>query len=97
MPVEKTPRFVLPGPEYVFDIVDNENICLAGTSVATGSGRAMLISTGDETYMASIAKDLTKKAPPNAMQVGVKRVSYLLLAFMAVSSLSYLFMVYRGG
>jgi P-type Mg2+ transporter len=85
MPVEKNPRLILPPPEFNFDIVDNENICLAGTSVATGSGYAMVISTGGETYMASIAKDLAKKRPPNAMQVGVSRVSYILLAFMMVS------------
>lgn len=84
MPVEKTVRLGLPPPEYEFNIIDNENICLASTSVATGSGRAMVISTGDETYMASIAKDLAKKRAPNIMQVGVRRVSYLLLAFMGV-------------
>jgi Mg2+-importing ATPase len=89
MPVDKTVRLGLPPPEYEFDIIDNENICLASTSVATGSGRAMVISTGDETYMASIAKDLAKKRPPNIMQVGVRRVSYLLLGFMAVSSPSF--------
>lgn len=87
MPVDKTIRLALPLSEHNFDILDNENICLAGTSVATGSGRAMVISTGDETYMASIAKDLAKKRPLNAMQIGIRNVSYLLLAFMVVSNL----------
>jgi P-type Mg2+ transporter len=95
MPVTKTPRYTLPPPEYVFDIVDNENICLAGTSVATGSGRAMVISTGDQTYIASIAKDLSRKIPLNAMQKGVRRVSYLLIAFMMVSLLSLLSCLHR--
>lgn len=85
MPVEKNPRLVLPPSDFNFDIIDNINICLAGTSVATGSGRAMVISTGSQTYVASIAKDLAKKRAPNAMQVGVRRVSYILLAFMAAS------------
>ena len=87
MPVEKSTRLSLPPPEYEFDIIDNENICLAGTSVSTGSGRAIVISTGSETYMASIAKDLAKKRPLNAMQIGIRRVSYILLAFMGVSDL----------
>ena len=86
MPVDKTPREYLPESDYNFDIIDNQNICLAGTSIATGSGRAMVILTRDETYMASIAKDLDKKRPLNAMQVGVRKVSYILLAFMAVSN-----------
>ena len=84
-PVEKNTRFTVPASDYRFDLLDNENICLDGTSVVTGSGRALVISTGDKTYMASIAKDLAKKRPLNVMQVGVRKVSYLLLLFMAVS------------
>ena len=85
MPVDKTPCIVLAPPEFDFDLIDNQSICLAGTSVATGSGRAMVVSTRDDTYMASIAKDLDKKRPLNAMQSGVRKVSYILLAFMLVS------------
>ena len=99
MPVEKNTRLSLPPPEYTFDIIDNENICLAGTSVSTGSGRAMVISTGGETYMASIAKDLAKKRPLNSVQLGVRRVSYILLAFMGVSGICALYdnMVLKRG
>jgi hypothetical protein len=87
MPVEKSPRSELPSPLYRFDLLDNVNVCLAGTSVATGSGRALVISTGGETYLASIAKDLTKMRPLNSMQIGIRKVSYLLMAFMVVSLL----------
>ena len=86
IPVDKTTRLGPPPANYNFDIIHNDNICLAGTSVATGSGHAMIISTGDKTYVASIAKDLAKKRPLNAMQIGVRKVSYLLLTFMAVMS-----------
>jgi P-type Mg2+ transporter len=86
IPVDKTTRLGPPPADYNFDIIHNDNICLAGTSVATGSGHAMVISTGDNTYMASIAKDLAKKRPLNAMQIGIRKVSYLLLTFMAVMS-----------
>jgi len=47
----KDPRLSLPAHDFNFDILDNENISLAGTSVATGSGRAMVISTGRETWL----------------------------------------------
>ena len=86
IPVDKTTRLGPPPDNYNFDIIHNDNICLAGTSVATGSGHAMIISTGDKTYMASIAKDLAKKRPLNATQIGIRKVSYLLLTFMAVMS-----------
>jgi len=91
MPVEKSPRSELPSPLYRFDLLDNVNVCLAGTSVATGSGRALVISTGGETYLASIAKDLTKMRPLNSMQIGIRKVSYLLMAFMVVSLLHRIF------
>ena len=86
IPVDKTTRLGPPPADYNFDIIHNDNICLAGTSVATGSGHALVISTGDKTYVASIAKDLAKKRPLNAMQIGIRKVSYLLLTFMAVMS-----------
>ena len=84
MPVEKNVRLELPPPDYKFEILDNENVCLAGTSVTTGSGRAMVVLTGMDTYVASITKDLEKKRPANAMQLGMMRVSYILMAFMGV-------------
>jgi Mg2+-importing ATPase len=90
MPVDKGVRLDLPPPQYTFDLLDNLNVCLAGTSVATGSGRALIVATGGDTYLASIAKDLVKLRPLNAMQIGIRNVSYLLLAFMAVSLLLFL-------
>ena len=86
IPVDKTTWLGPPPANYNFDIIHNKNICLAGTSVATGSGHAMTISTGDKTYMASIAKDLAKKRPLNTMQIGIRKVSYLLQISMAVMS-----------
>jgi P-type Mg2+ transporter len=85
MPVEKSARLDLPPGQFDFDILDNLNVCLAGTSVATGSGRALVVTTNVNTYLASIAKDLAKMRPLNSSQVGIRNVSYLLLAFMAVS------------
>jgi P-type Mg2+ transporter len=85
MPVEKSARLDLPPGQFDFEILDNLNVCLAGTSVATGSGRALVVTTNVNTYLASIAKDLAKMRPLNSSQVGIRNVSYLLLAFMAVS------------
>jgi Mg2+-importing ATPase len=84
IPIEKTVRLVAAPQQEVFNLLDNENVCLAGTSVSTGNGRAIVVSTGSETYMASIAKELSKRRPQNAMQIGIKKVSYVLLGFLAV-------------
>lgn len=85
MPVEKTVRLVAAPQHHVFNLLDNENVCLAGTSVSTGNGRAIVISTGSHTYMASIAKHLQKKRPLNATQIGIRKVSFVLLGFLSVN------------
>jgi P-type Mg2+ transporter len=85
MPVEKSVRVHTANPQQAFDILHNDNICLAGTSVTTGNGYALVLLTSKETYLASIAKELEKKRPLNAMQIGIRKVSYILLTFMLVS------------
>jgi magnesium-transporting ATPase (P-type) len=53
--------------------------------VVTGNGHALVVLTGKDTYMASIAKDLAKKRPLNPMQIGIRNISYVLMAFMSLS------------
>ncbi|KAG2132602.1 Mg-transporting ATPase [Suillus cothurnatus] len=84
MPIEKTVRLAAPRPEETFELLQNDNVCLAGTSVVTGNGYALVISTGKDTYMASIASELSKRRPENATQIGIRKVSYVLMAFMGV-------------
>lgn len=85
MPVEKTVRLTAPLQSDAFHLLNNDNVCLAGTSVSAGNGRAVVISTGKDTYMAGIAEELNKKRPENAIQIGIKKVSYVLMGFMFVS------------
>ncbi|KAG1751439.1 Mg-transporting ATPase [Suillus paluster] len=70
MPIEKTVRLAAARPEEKLDLLHNDNVCLAGTSV--------------DTYMAAIASELSKRRPENATQIGIKKVSYVLMGFMAV-------------
>ncbi|KAG2043361.1 Mg-transporting ATPase [Suillus americanus] len=84
MPVEKTVRLAATRPGETFDLLHNDNVCLAGTSVVTGNGHALVVSTGKDTYMASIASELSKRRPENATQTGIRKVSYVLMAFMGV-------------
>jgi magnesium-transporting ATPase (P-type) len=85
MPIEKTVRLAAPRPGETLDLLHNDNVCLAGTSVVTGNGHALVVSTGKDTYMASIASELSKRRPENATQIGIRKVSYVLMGFMAVS------------
>lgn len=84
MPVDKSPRVDLEQSHVDFDLLDNQNVCLAGTSVVTGNGRAVVVLTGNDTYMATMAKDLAKKKPLNSMQRGIRHVSYLLMVFTLI-------------
>ncbi|KAG1890145.1 Mg-transporting ATPase [Suillus subluteus] len=84
MPVEKTVRLAATSPGETFDLLHNVNVCLAGTSVVTGNGHALVVSTGKDTYMASIARELSKRRPENATQIGIRKVSYVLMTFMGV-------------
>lgn len=85
LPIDKVVRVTAVDESEPFHLLDNHNVCLAGTSVATGNGRAVVVSTGKNTYMAAIAEELDKKRPENAIQKNIRKVSFVLLAFMAVS------------
>ncbi|KAG2342843.1 Mg-transporting ATPase [Suillus weaverae] len=84
MPIEKIVRLAAPQPGDALNLLHNDNVCLAGTSVVTGNGHALVVSTGKDTYMASIASELSKRRPDNATQIGIKKVSYVLMGFMAI-------------
>ncbi|KAI6112317.1 Mg-transporting ATPase [Pisolithus thermaeus] len=84
MPIDKTIRLVAASESDAFHLLNNDNVCLSGTSASAGNGRAIVISTGKDTYMAGIAEELNRKRPENAIQVGIRKVSYVLMAFMAV-------------
>ncbi|KAJ7561477.1 hypothetical protein O6H91_03G030100 [Diphasiastrum complanatum] len=63
-------------------LLDLKNVCFMGTSVESGGALGVVISTGDKTYISTIAAYLARRTPINAFQKGVRRVSYLLICFM---------------
>ncbi|KAL1921743.1 uncharacterized protein VTP21DRAFT_10385 [Calcarisporiella thermophila] len=78
MPVEKCAQM----PDKSASLLECPNICLMGTNVVSGYGRGLVLTTGDLTFIATISRDLESKRPLNAFEKGVRRVSYLLIAFM---------------
>ncbi|NDL65097.1 magnesium-translocating P-type ATPase [Enterobacteriales bacterium SAP-6] len=61
------------------------NLCFMGTNVISGTALAMVIGTGDRTWFGQLAEQSTSQcAPPNAFQLGISRVSWLLIRFMLV-------------
>ncbi len=94
IPVEKTdavPEDAGAGPASASSLPDLRNIGFMGTSVVSGTAAAVVVATGDHTYFGSMAKGLVGQRPatsfpppPPPTDIGVNKVSWLLIRFMAV-------------
>ena len=60
------------------------NLAFMGTNVISGSALALVITTGDGTYFGEIGKSLTGKKAKTNFDIGVNKVSFLLIKFMAI-------------
>ncbi|MCX7894239.1 MAG: HAD-IC family P-type ATPase, partial [Burkholderiales bacterium] len=62
-----------------------DNILFMGTTVVSGSARAVVLATGQNTYFGAMAARLTAvERAPTQFQAGVNKVSWLLIRFMLV-------------
>ncbi|MGC8697697.1 MAG: magnesium-translocating P-type ATPase, partial [Halothiobacillus sp.] len=65
--------------------LDLDNIVFMGTNVVSGSATACVIHTGDRTYFGALAQRVTATDhAPTSFQIGVNKVSWLLIRFMMV-------------
>jgi Mg2+-importing ATPase len=64
--------------------VDATALCFAGTSVVAGSGTAVVIATGPDTYLGSIARQAERARPDSGFDLGVRSVGRTLIRFMLV-------------
>ncbi len=60
------------------------NLCWLGTSVESGTGRAVVLATGRDTLLGSTAAALEPPEAPTAFDVGLARFTWLMVAFVAV-------------
>lgn len=89
MPVEKyePERHLKPSdarqPEGMpVEVLDSPHLLFMGSSIVSGTGRALVLATGNRTYFGAMAETLTGKRPQTAFDRGVKQVSWLLIKFM---------------
>ncbi len=81
LPVEKT---ATPGPisgQQVFEIPE---LVFQGTNIQSGSGEALVYSTGSHTYFGSLAASLVTQREMSSFDKGVNRFTWLMITFMAV-------------
>jgi P-type Mg2+ transporter len=86
VPLEKYP--VLPraanpaGPDR--SALELETACFMGTNVVSGAATAVVVATGDATYFGAIAKDIVGARPLTSFDIGINRVSWMLIRFLLV-------------
>jgi Mg2+-importing ATPase len=85
MPVEKTdapPGEVRRLLEAHAGPLELPNVCFLGTTVVSGTARAVVVVTGDRTYLGSLARHVVGRRAPTAFDRGVNAVSWLLIRLM---------------
>ena len=65
-------------------ITDLDTICFMGTDVISGSAKAVVIKTADDTYFGKVSHTLTSGKPKTAFEKGIENISKLLMKFMFV-------------
>jgi P-type Mg2+ transporter len=61
-----------------------QNLCFLGTSVESGSAIALVVTTGFNTYLGSMAKVITEQQQPTSFDKGIQRFTWLMIRYMMV-------------
>lgn len=79
-PVEK-----FAGPDPVgSEITELDNIGFMGSNIISGSARAVILTTGNQTYIGSMAKSLNTFQEKSSFERNIDSISSLLIRFMIV-------------
>ncbi len=79
-PVEK---LSIPGPEGA-GVTDYSNLAFMGSNVVSGSAKAVVVATGNDTLLGGMAKVLAVKPQKTSFEKGINSVSFVLIRFMMV-------------
>ena len=77
-PIEK---IIVETSENILPL-ESKNLIFMGSNIISGSSKGIVITTGDETILGRIAKDLNKKKSIASFEKGVNSVSKVLITFM---------------
>lgn len=83
-PVEKTPVAIEDPVGRALVIDDCTNFAFAGTTVQSGSGTGVVVTTGARTYLGGIASALDSRPAATSFDAGAASVSRVLVGFMLV-------------
>ncbi len=66
------------------NVLELPNICFMGSNVISGSASALVIKTGMQTYVGSIATALSGEPEVTSFDEGIKKFTWMMLRFMAI-------------
>lgn len=81
LPVEKTPN---EAGTPVSSVLELPNACLLGTSVTSGTARAVVLATGTKTLFGEVSRKLGEKRIETNFDKGVRAFTWLMIRFMLV-------------
>jgi len=81
LPVEK---FHDADPHAASSPAELKNICFMGTSVQSGTATAVVVVTGVNTYLGTMASSITQEGSPTSFDQGLSRFTWLMIQLMAV-------------
>lgn len=82
--VRKLTNTEIKSIDDIESITDLDTICFMGTNVISGTAKAVVIKTGDNTYFGKVAHTLTQGKPKTSFQKGIESISKLLIRFMII-------------
>lgn len=83
MPVEKYAALDT-APDNEAEPLEIATLCFTGTTVVSGTAIAVVIATGNQTYLGALAKQVSIQRPLTSFDKGVNGVGMLLVRFMLV-------------
>ena len=65
-------------------VTDIDNIGFMGTNIVSGSSKAIVLATGNNTYFGSMAKSLYSMTDKNSFEIGIDDITKMLIKFMFI-------------
>lgn len=84
MPVEKFTNIDAEKDQSDLTAIDLHDLVFMGTDVLSGQGKAVILKTGQNTFFGDIAKNATQKRGTTSFELGMTRVSKLLLRLVLI-------------
>ena len=81
LPVEKQ---AAPAAADVQNPLDLPNLCFLGSNVESGSATAVVIHTGNRTYLGSLAASIVGQRQLTSFDKGINKFTWLMIRFIAV-------------